>query len=57
MYVYIYRDREMCVCVRAYASSEDQEHCFVCFSLVFTEKLRQVNNIYIRLPRPPANVK
>ena len=57
MYVYIYRDREMCVCVRAYASSEDQEHCFVCFSLVFTEKLRQVNNIYIRLPRSPANVK
>ena len=47
----------VCVCVCSYASSENQEHCFVCFSFVFTEKLRQVNNIYIRLPRSPTNVE
>lgn len=55
MCVYIERDRNVCVC--SYASSENQEHYFVCFSLVFTEKLKQVNNVYIHLLRSPANVK
>lgn len=49
------RERERCVCI--YASSENQEHCFVCFSLVFTQKLRRVSNIYIPLLQSPANVK
>ena len=61
MYVCVYIERQrnvcVCVCVCSYASSENQEHCFVCFSFVFTEKLRQVNNIYIRLPRSPTNVE